>query len=72
MFLREFPLSLHVEHEIAAIYIFNNKEKSVKRLKKKKKKRHFKCIVAWNELTDLNVPIGDIPFLLETSHLLSV
>lgn len=29
MFLREFPLSLHVEHEIATIYIFNNKEKSV-------------------------------------------
>lgn len=65
MFLREFPLSLHVEHEITAIHIFNNKEKSVKRLKKKK---HYTYIVAWNELTDLDVPIGDISpaFCLKT------
>lgn len=37
MFLRELPLSLHVEHEITAVYVLNNKEKSVKRFLKKDK-----------------------------------
>lgn len=30
VFFWEFPLSLHVEHEISTIHIFNNKEQSVK------------------------------------------
>lgn len=31
VFLRKFSLSLHVEHEISTIYVFNYKEKSVKK-----------------------------------------
>lgn len=36
VFFWEFSLSLHVEHEVASIYIFNNKEESEEKI-------HFYC-----------------------------
>lgn len=34
MFFWELPLSLHVEHEISTIHIFNNEKESVKKVEK--------------------------------------